>query len=59
MNFDLQDYALRLLFLLAGVVAAIVLTMKGYGQALPGLAIGGVLGAVFAHQVESSTTEEQ
>jgi hypothetical protein len=58
MNFDLQDYALRLLFLLAGLVAAIVLTMKGYGQALPGLAVGGILGAFLAHQVESSTTEQ-
>ncbi len=54
MNFDLQDYALRFLFLLAGLVAAVVLTMQGYGQALPGLAIGGVLGAFVAHRVQST-----
>lgn len=40
------DIALRTLLLLAGVLAAIVLTLKGQGQALPPLALGATLGVV-------------
>lgn len=45
-KFDLQDLALRTLIVLAGVVSAILLTLKGQGQALPALALGATLGAV-------------
>lgn len=54
MNFDLQDYSLRFLLLLAGGLAAILLVMKGYGPALPGLAIGGTLGAFAISRLESA-----
>jgi hypothetical protein len=45
MRFDLQDVALRTLILVAGGLAAVLLALKGQGQALPALAIGGTLGA--------------
>ena len=48
---DLQDYALRALIVVAGGIAAVLLAMKGQGQALPALAIGGTLGAFFMHRV--------
>jgi hypothetical protein len=44
-NFDLQDLALRSLILLAGGISALLFVMKGQGQALPALALGGTLGA--------------
>ncbi len=58
MKFDLQDIALRLLFVLAGAVAAVVLALKGYGAALPGLAIGGMLGAFAVSRLESLISEQ-
>jgi hypothetical protein len=45
MKLDLQDIALRTLILLAGGLAALVLSLKGQGQTLPALAVGGTLGA--------------
>jgi hypothetical protein len=45
MKLDLQDFALRALILVAGGLAALVLALKGEGQALPALAAGGILGA--------------
>jgi hypothetical protein len=45
MRFDLQDLALRTLILIAGALAAVLLTLKGQGQALPALAVGATLGA--------------
>jgi hypothetical protein len=42
---DLQDLALRSLILLAGGISAALFVMKGQGQALPALALGGTLGA--------------
>ncbi len=45
LKFDLRDYALRALILVAGGVAALLLALKGQGQALPALAVGGTLGA--------------
>jgi hypothetical protein len=45
MKLDLQDIALRTLILVAGGLAALVLALKGQGQALPALAVGGTLGA--------------
>lgn len=44
-NLDLQDVALRALILVAGTLAAVLLSLKGEAQALPALAIGGTLGA--------------
>jgi hypothetical protein len=45
MRFDFQDMALRTLILIAGALAAALLALKGQGQALPALAVGGTLGA--------------
>jgi hypothetical protein len=59
MNYDLRDFALRALILVAGGLAAVLLAMKGYGSALPGVAIGGALGAFFAARVQRSTTSEE
>jgi hypothetical protein len=56
MKFDYRDYALRALFLTAGGVAALLLSFKGYGVALPAVALGGALGAWFAARVQP--TEE-
>lgn len=44
MKFNL-DFALRALIVLAGGLAAVVLSFKGQAQALPALAVGGTLGA--------------
>lgn len=44
-DLDLQDFALRTLIVLAGVIAAALFILKGQGAALPALAIGGTLGA--------------
>ncbi len=55
LKFDLRDYALRALILVAGGVAALLLALKGQGQALPALAVGGTLGA-FA--MRSGASEE-
>jgi hypothetical protein len=44
MHFNI-DFALRTLIVLAGGLAALVLSLKGQGQALPALAVGGTLGA--------------
>ncbi|HEY4640182.1 MAG TPA: hypothetical protein VII75_02475 [Thermoanaerobaculia bacterium] len=50
-----QDIALRSLILVAGAVSAVLLVLKGQGQAVPALAIGAMLG-VFA--MRSGATEE-
>jgi hypothetical protein len=42
---DLQDLMLRTLIVLAGGVAAALFILKGQGEALPALALGGTLGA--------------
>jgi hypothetical protein len=52
MKHDLQDFVLRSLIVLAGGLAAALLVMKGYGQALPAVAIGGGLGAFFAGRLQ-------
>jgi hypothetical protein len=39
------DFALRALIVLAGGLAAVLLALKGQGQALPALAVGGTVGA--------------
>jgi hypothetical protein len=45
MKLDLRDVALRTLILIAGGLAAVLLALKGQGQTLPALAVGGTLGA--------------
>lgn len=57
MKHDYRDFALRVLFLTAGGVAALLLSLKGYGAALPAVAFGGALGAVFAASVGQPTRE--
>lgn len=57
MNYDSRDFAIRTLFLVAGGLAAAVLALKGYGAALPAVALGGALGAVFAAGVQQTTEE--
>ena len=57
MRHDLQDLTLRALILLAGGLAATLLALKGYGQAIPAVAIGGALGAFFASRVQPTTEE--
>ena len=57
MKHDLQDFLLRALILVAGGVAALLLSMKGYGQALPAVAVGGALGAFFAARFQPTTEE--
>lgn len=47
-HFDIEDLVLRGLFLLAGTIAAVLLVLKGFGPALPGLAVGGTIGAMMA-----------
>ena len=54
MRFDIRDFALRTLILIAGGVAAILLAREGHGQALPAVAVGGALGAFFAARVQPS-----
>jgi hypothetical protein len=56
MRHDPRDFALRTLFLTAGGLAALLLTLQGYGAALPAVAFGGALGALFA--AGSETSEE-
>lgn len=59
MKLDLTDLAIRLLFVLAGLVAAVILAMKGYGVALPALAIGGTIGAYAASRFQSAVGNEE
>ena len=55
-KFDLQDFALRALILVAGGLAAALLALKGQGQSLPALAVGGMLGAFV---MRAGTSENQ
>lgn len=58
MSYDLKDFVLRALIVVAGVLAAVLLAMKGLGQALPAVAIGGACGAFFASRVQQPTNEK-
>lgn len=40
-----QDLLLRVLFISAGVVAAVLFSLQGQSHVLPPLALGGLLGA--------------
>jgi hypothetical protein len=57
MRYDYRDFALRALFLTAGGLAALLLAMKGHGEALPAVAFGGALGAFFATRVKTTSEE--
>ena len=54
MKLDFQDFALRALFIIAGIVSALLLTMKGQAIALPALAVGATLGALMMGRVGAS-----
>jgi hypothetical protein len=58
MKYDYRDFAIRALILVAGGVAALLLAREGYGLALPAVAVGGALGAIFAGRFQSAPTEE-
>ena len=58
MKHDLRDLALRSLILVAGGLSALLLALKGHGEALPAVAVGGALGAFFATRVQQTTTED-
>lgn len=58
MSHDTRDFALRALILVAGGLSAILLAMKGHGEALPAVAIGGAVGAFLATRAQQATTEE-
>ena len=58
MRNDLLDVTLRTLILVAGGVAALLLAREGYGPALPAVAVGGALGAVFASRVQPTQSED-
>ena len=58
MRYDLLDIALRALILIAGGVAALLLTREGYGAALPAVAVGGALGAFFVARVQPTSNED-
>ncbi len=59
MKYDYRDLALRVLFLTAGGVAALLLALKGYGTALPAVALGGALGAFIASRGQTSEEPER
>jgi hypothetical protein len=44
-HYDLQDLILRALIVVAGGLAAVLFFLRGQGQALPALALGGTIGA--------------
>ena len=59
MKHDYRDLALRVLILVAGGLAATVLALKGYGEALPAVAVGGAVGAFFASRVQTTEPSEE
>src|SRR5215212_895965 len=54
MKLNFQDLTLKALILVAGSLAAVLLAIKGHGEALPALALGSTLGAVFAGRFGTS-----
>jgi hypothetical protein len=57
MKHDLRDFTLRALILVAGGLSALLLALKGHGEALPAVAIGGALGAFFATRAQQTSQE--
>ena len=47
-RYEWKDYAIRLVFIAAGGVAALILAQTGQADALPPMAVGGMLGAALA-----------
>lgn len=47
-----QDVAIRVVIIACGAVAAALLVLKGSPEALPGLAIGGSIGALLIRNAE-------
>jgi len=58
MKHDFKDFTLRALILVAGGLSALLLALKGHGEALPAVAIGGALGAFFVTRVQQTTNED-
>jgi hypothetical protein len=56
-NLDFQDLALRVLIVICGSIAAVLLALKGQAQSLPALAVGGTLGAFLMHAGTSENEE--
>lgn len=54
MKLEPQDYALRVLIIVAGAVSAILLTLKGHGEAVPALAVGATLGAAMMSSFDAT-----
>lgn len=52
-NLDPQDLALRVLLVVAGMIAAVLFALKGQAQVLPALALGATLGTFFMGSVDS------
>ena len=52
-GFSWQDLVLRALIIVSGVVAAALFVLRGEGEALPALAVGGMLGAFLVTRFES------
>ncbi len=46
---DWRDVCTRVLMVIAGVLAAVLLVLKGHGDSLPALALGATLGAFVTH----------
>jgi hypothetical protein len=56
-NLDLQDLVLRVLIVVAGVLAAILLVLKGQAHMVPALAVGATLGAFFMARFDQTGEE--
>jgi hypothetical protein len=56
-DFDLHGLALRVLIVLCGVIAAVLLVLKGQAQSLPALALGATLGVLLMHAGTSENEE--
>ena len=56
-NLDLPDLILRVLIVVAGGLAAILLVLKGQAQMVPALAVGATLGAFFMARFDQTGEE--
>lgn len=51
---DWRDYGIRGILIIAGAVAAVLFVQHGQADALPPLALGGLLGAGVMHKLGTS-----
>ena len=51
---DLHDLALRAAIVVAGTVAALLLSLKGHTEAVPALALGATLGTLVMARFQAS-----